>query len=121
MLCSSSKIDEFTGKPNVVPTVTLTSETGNKAQIKLFNIFVGQVRAAPTGYKEQADVQLAFYWLVGVVHRPAGAMQAALGQVHTCCLFYFNPMSIGVLVTCTVRRCLLVPLRHWLHSGTCLT
>jgi len=38
----SSKIDSVTGKPNAVPTMTFTSETGNKATTKIFNIIVGR-------------------------------------------------------------------------------
>lgn len=40
---SSSKVDEVTGKPNQVPTVSLTSNAGWKANINIFNVFVGKV------------------------------------------------------------------------------
>jgi hypothetical protein len=42
--CSSSTVDPVTGEKNSIPTVTVTSETGNKANIKIYNVFVGQVR-----------------------------------------------------------------------------
>lgn len=38
---SETKKDEATGKPT--PVVTLTSESGNKGQVNIYNIFVGKV------------------------------------------------------------------------------
>lgn len=46
--CSSSTIDPVTGEKNNIPTVVVTSETGNKANIKIYNVFVGQVRRPAT-------------------------------------------------------------------------
>lgn len=45
---SSSTVDPVTGEKNNIPTVVVTSETGNKANIKIYNVFVGQVRRPVT-------------------------------------------------------------------------
>jgi hypothetical protein len=42
-VCSTSKVDPVNGKANAVPTMTFTSETGNKADTKIYNVFVGRV------------------------------------------------------------------------------
>lgn len=46
--CSSSTVDPVTGEKNNIPTVVVTSETGNKANVKIYNVFVGQVRRPVT-------------------------------------------------------------------------
>jgi len=42
---SEAKKNEATGKPT--PILTLTSESGNKAQVNIYNIFVGRVSGQP--------------------------------------------------------------------------
>jgi hypothetical protein len=36
-------MDAMTGKANEVPDLMITSETGNKANAKIYNVYVGKV------------------------------------------------------------------------------
>lgn len=41
----------MTGRANIVPSVTLTSTSGNKANINIFNVFVGKVGLSPSDWQ----------------------------------------------------------------------